>query len=176
MEFLDIINDQDNVIGKASKQEVYEKLLTHRIVHILIFNDKNEMALQMQSKNKRFCPLHWSTAVGGHVRSGETYEQAALREMGEEIGISTKIEPVFKDNYIYTDEYDHYYGNKVGPRKGLKKILFTFKTVYNGPFNVNPKEVKQIEFFSLDNIKDMIGKEKFHPELLFLLKKHYNIS
>src|SRR3990167_3639738 len=50
--------------------------LSYRIVHILLFNEKGEMALQMRSSHKKFCPNHLSTAVGGHVQTGETYEQA----------------------------------------------------------------------------------------------------
>ena len=91
MEFLDVVNENDEVMDRASKREVYEKLLTHRIVHILIFNDKGEMALQLQSKYKSFCPNHWCTAAAGHVLSGESYEKAALRELEEEIGVKTTI-------------------------------------------------------------------------------------
>ncbi|MCA9460196.1 MAG: NUDIX domain-containing protein, partial [Nanoarchaeota archaeon] len=83
MELLDIVNRKDEVIGVASKEDVYKKSLTHRIVHILIFNDKNELALQLRSKKVSFCPSHWSTSVGGHVQSGESYEGAALREYQE---------------------------------------------------------------------------------------------
>lgn len=163
MEFLDVVNDNDEVVGKASYKEIYENKLQHRIVHVLIFNDKGEMLLQLRSKHKSFCSHHWSTPVGGHVQSGERYREAALREFQEELGTVTKIIFVYKD--LYDDG------------KALKKILVTFKATSNGPFNVNPKEVEKVEFFSLSKIQEMInGGEKFHPELLFLLKKHFGIS
>ena len=162
MEFLDVINDRDEVIGKASKKEIYEKSLQHRIIHVLIFNDKGEMALQLRSKNVSFCPQHWSTSVGGHVQSGETYEEAALREFQEELGITTKIDFMSKDKYIKD--------------KLLKKILGTFKTTFNGPFNIDPDDVERVEFFSLEKIQEMIDNgEKIHPELLFLLRKHFGV-
>ncbi len=163
MEFLDVVNEHNEVIDKASQKEVYEKLLSHRIVHILIFNNKGEIALQLRSKYKSFCPHHWSTPVGGHVLSGESYKKAALREFKEELGIQTEI----------TFEYKDLYENE----RGLKKFLATFRTVFNGPFKINPKEVERLEFFSLNKIQEMINKgEKFHPELLFLLRKHCNIK
>jgi isopentenyldiphosphate isomerase len=78
MEKLDVVNERDEVVGSAPKDEIYTRSLRHRIVHILIFNDSEEMALQLRSKGMSFCPNHWSTAVGGHVSSGETCEGAAM--------------------------------------------------------------------------------------------------
>ena len=162
MEFLDVVDENDNAVGKASMDEIYAERLPHRIVHILIFNDKGKLALQMRSKYKSFCPQHWSTPVGGHVQSGESYEEAAMREFEEELGTKVPITQIRKD--FYTDV------------KGNKKFLATFKAVFNGPFNLNSEEVERIEFFGLDEIKKMIAKgEKFHPELLFLLKKQLDI-
>ncbi|HLD49353.1 MAG TPA: NUDIX domain-containing protein [archaeon] len=163
MEFLDIVDDNDEVLGNAPKQEIYEKLLTHRIVHILIFNNKGEMALQLQGRNKKFCPLHWSTAVGGHVQAGESYEQAAIRECEEELG--KRVKPIFAFKDVF----------RAG--QGIKKFLVTFTSDYNGPFNPNEKEVENVEFFTMQKIREMINAgEKFHPELLFLLKKHYGMN
>ena len=87
MEYIDVVNMEDNVVSKADRREIYKKKLPHRIVHVLIFNEKNEMALQLRSQTVRFCPGYWSTAVGGHVQSGEGYKQAALREFEEDISI-----------------------------------------------------------------------------------------
>jgi isopentenyldiphosphate isomerase len=163
MEFLDVVNKNDEVIGKASRKEVYEKLLNHRIVHVIIFNDKGEMVLQLRSRHKSFCPNYWSTPVGGHVRSGESYEKAALREFEEELGAKPEIKFLCKD--LYEDAM------------GLKKFLCIFRVVYDGPFKVNPREVERLECFSLDKIQDMINSDKkFHPELLFLLRNHFKIK
>ncbi len=164
MEFLDVVSKKDEVVGSLPKKEMYEKRLCHRIVHILIFNKKGEMALQLRSKKKSFLPDYWSTAVGGHVQSGETYDQAALREFKEELGIETKIKFLYKDLYI-------------DDSRKLKKFISTFKTTFEGPFQANPEEVEKVEFFSLEKIQKMIESgEKFHPELLFLLGKHFGVK
>ena len=157
---MDVVNDNDKVIGTAPREEIYAKKLPHRIVHVLVFNDIGEMALQLRSKNKSFSPLHWSTAVGGHVLAGENYDQAAIRESEEEVGVHLPMHLAHKD--VYRD-----------PR-GFNKFLATYAAEYNGPFTVNPEEVERVEYFSLQRIREMIqNNEKFHAELLFLLKKHY---
>lgn len=160
MEILDIVNEKDEVIGNASREEIYKKLLPHRIVHVLIFNSKNEMLLQLRSKHVSFCPLHWSTAVGGHVQSGEDYEEGALREYEEELGTKNQLELMYTDVYRRENRPD--------------KHLAVFKAINEGPFNKNLEAVERVEFFSLEKIRQMIlDNEKFHPELLFILQKHF---
>ena len=84
--------------------------------------------------------------------------------MQEEIGIRTALSFMAKD--IYTCH-----------KRNLSKILVTFKASHNGPFKPDPKEVDTIKFFSLEQIQEMIDNgEKFAPELLFLLEKHFNIT
>ncbi len=166
MEFLDVVNNDDEVIGSAPRSQVYDNLLTHRIVHVILFNKKEKMCLQMRG-NTPFCPFHWGTTASGHVKSGETYEEAALRELEEEVGIKTKIKFDYKDLYTYTGK----------ERNGLKKFLATFSGVYEGKFKLNKKDVEKIDFFSLEEIQGMIDKgEKFHPELLFILGKHFGVK
>ncbi len=163
MEWLAVVNENDEEIGKMTYDKVYTILPIHRIVHIFILNEKEEMLLQLRSDKKSFCPLHWSTSAGGHVRYGETYEMAALREIKEELGI--EIEIVFSHKDYYTDE------------RGIKRFLSTFSGVYNGELSINNNEVNYVKFFNIDTIRQMIKSgDKFHPELLFLLKKHYDIS
>lgn len=163
MEYIDVVNDKDEVTGVASYPDIYKKLLLHRIVHIFIFNDKGEMALQKRSKKKSFMGQAWSTSVGGHVQSGETYEHAAHRELKEELGRDVDIQFLYKDLYEDTQI-----------QVGSKKFLTTFKAIFNGPFAFNPEEVETVSFFSLAEIKKMITRgDKFHPELLFLLEKHF---
>lgn len=160
MEMMDIVDLNDEVVGEASRQEIYAKNLRHRIVHVLLFDKQGKMALQKRSSKVGFCPLHWSTAVGGHVQKGESYEQAANREYKEELGLTTDFNFMSKDFYQVEGRPD--------------KFLVTFKAEFEGPFKLDPEEVEKVEFFTIDEIKTMVANgEKFHPELLFLLKKHF---
>jgi 16S rRNA (adenine1518-N6/adenine1519-N6)-dimethyltransferase len=88
LEILDIINIDDQVIGQDTKENIYLKRHMHRIVHIFVKDNSERQLLQLRGKKSSYLPLHWSTAIGGHVQSGESYEDAARREMMEEIGIT----------------------------------------------------------------------------------------
>ncbi|TAL54618.1 MAG: NUDIX domain-containing protein, partial [Nanoarchaeota archaeon] len=125
-EFLDIVDDKNEVVGSAPYDEVYSKRLNHRIVHVLIFNDKGEIFLQQRSAKKEFRPGHWVTSAGGHVQKGESYEVAAKRELKEELGIEMPL------TLIHESPYDHY---------KMRKFLQVFRGISEGPFNLNPEEV-----------------------------------
>jgi isopentenyl-diphosphate Delta-isomerase len=157
-EILDIVDLTNHVIWKASREEVYEKKYIHRIVHIIIRNQKGEFLMQLRSAEARYLPLHWSTSVGGHVQSGEDFEMAARREMIEEIGISD-IQLTFRWEYFYEAE-------------GLQKFLGVFEWIVDDGFVCNPDEVADVHFMSHDEFTWLLDKN-VHPELQFLWKKLY---
>lgn len=160
MEFLDVVDGNDHVVGRVPKKEIYDKSLIHRIIHILVFNKNGDLLLQLRSAKCSFCPHHWSTSAGGHVRSGESCEAAAMREYTEELGTKSELEFFSKD----------FYRGKGSP----DKFLITFKTAHNGPFKPDKGAVERAEFFSMKEIQMMINSgEKFHPELLFLLRRRF---
>lgn len=158
-EFLDIVDDKNEVVGSAPYDEVYSKRLNHRIVHVLIFNDKGEIFLQQRSAKKEFRPGHWVTSAGGHVQKGESYEVAAKRELKEELGIEMPL------TLIHESPYDHY---------KMRKFLQVFRGISEGPFNLNPEEVAGGRWFSVADVKDMVKKNQLiHPELAHVIEKLY---
>ncbi|HYE59991.1 MAG TPA: NUDIX domain-containing protein [Candidatus Kapabacteria bacterium] len=159
MEYIDIVNEEDNVIGQRTQEEVYQQHLRHRIVHVVLFRSNGNMVLQKRSAKKSFCPLHWVTAGSGHVQAGETYAIAAQRELEEEVGIQGELQHFKKDTF---------------EGGGLQKFLGTFEMTSDDPVRMNTLEVESVGEFSLHQIKDMLASgEKFHPEFLFLLQKYY---
>ncbi|MFA6198323.1 MAG: NUDIX domain-containing protein [Patescibacteria group bacterium] len=160
MEFIDVVNERNQVIGQIAKSELYEKKPHHRIVHVLLYNDRGEMALQLRSSTVSFCPNHWVTTVGGHVQAGETTEAAAKREMMEEIGVDLPLEHVFDAEYLPPT------------LPGVIKFLTIFKATYNGPFTPDPNDVAKVEYFPMSEIYKMPDRgAQFHPELSFLISK-----
>jgi 16S rRNA (adenine1518-N6/adenine1519-N6)-dimethyltransferase len=94
-ELFDVVDEQDCVIGQATRQEVHEKGLLHRAVHILVFNKKHDCLLQKRSALKDRHPGVWDSSAAGHLDAGEDYETAARRELEEELGITdTPLIPV----------------------------------------------------------------------------------
>ena len=91
MELINIVDENGNFTGKImDKEEARNQNLLHWEVAMFIINDKKQTLLQKRSPNKRFNANKWGLCAG-HVDKGESLEQAALREMKEEIGLETSI-------------------------------------------------------------------------------------
>ncbi len=87
-EFLDLVDENDQVIGKKKRSEVYaEHLSNFRVVNAFVVNPKGEIWIPRRAANKRIFPLCLDMSMGGHVESGETYEDALRRETKEELNI-----------------------------------------------------------------------------------------
>lgn len=59
----------------------------HLVVHVCIFNDKDEMLIQKRTDCKEIWPGYWDVSVGGSALAGEDTLGAAKRETLEELGI-----------------------------------------------------------------------------------------
>ena len=149
-ELFPLVDEQGSTIGSAPRSECHSgcKCL-HPVVHLHVFNTKGEILLQKRAKNKDIQPDKWDTSVGGHVSYGESIEEALQREAKEELGISS-FSPLFLRKYIFESDIE-------------KELVYTFKTIYEGPFQIEEKEISEIRFWSFDEIQKQIGKDIFTP-------------
>ena len=95
-EILDVIDENDVVISRATRKEVHSNGLPHRAVHIFLFNSSGQIYGQRRSANKDSHPLKLDSSAAGHLDSGENYAEAAVRELFEELSINTDLEEEFR--------------------------------------------------------------------------------
>ncbi|HZT23832.1 MAG TPA: NUDIX domain-containing protein [Verrucomicrobiae bacterium] len=142
-EIFDIVNERDEVIGRATRREVHARGLWHRAVHVLVFNSRGEVFLQKRSLKKDTAAGLWDSSASGHLAAGEGYDAGAARELREEIG----LEP----------------GRGGGPAvKRLFKIAACAETgwefcwVYRceneGPFRLHPDEIERGGWFAPEQV------------------------
>lgn len=96
MEILEVVDENNRVIGTESRREIHEKALRHRSVHIFIFNHQGGLYLQKRSPSKDQYPDHWDSSAAGHTDPGESPRQAAQRELKEELGLEVNLTEVLK--------------------------------------------------------------------------------
>lgn len=148
-EMLPLVDAEGRVIGKASRGECHSgSFLLHPVVHLHLVDKEGKLYLQKRPLWKSIQPGKWDTGVGGHIDFGETVEEALLREVGEEIGI-TAIDAALIRVYEFQSNVE---------RELVNVFLGTSlqKPVPSG-------ELDGGRFFSLDEIDAMIGKGLLTP-------------
>ncbi|GAA3070803.1 NUDIX domain-containing protein [Streptomyces olivoverticillatus] len=87
-ELLDIVDEHDRVVGQALRAESYARRLRHRCVFVLARDPRGRIFVHRRTDRKLVFPSRYDMFVGGVVGAGETYDEAALREAEEELGVS----------------------------------------------------------------------------------------
>ena len=136
-EIFDVVDDQDRVIGQRARSEVHRLGLLHRSVHVLVFNALGQMFLQKRSMHKDENPGVWDASISGHLDSGESYDQCAIRESREELGIVLVVapQPLFKIEASATTGYE---------------FTWVYRTESEGPFVLQAEEIEGGDWFELD--------------------------
>jgi isopentenyldiphosphate isomerase len=101
-EIVDLVDEEDEVIGHAPRREVRAGNLLHREVAAIVRNAQGEIYVHRRTESKDVFPGMYDMFVAGVVKSGESYEDAVRRELGEELGIEG-VEPAFLFKSRYAD-------------------------------------------------------------------------
>lgn len=153
-EIVDIVDENDNVIGKSTKGEVNSNpKLIHREIAVLIFDEQNRVLLQQRSRSKKNDPLVWIISVAGHVPSGMTYEEAAHMELKEELGFDTKLIPYEKAKYQNESE-----------TQLITSFLGEFPK--EAKVNFNKDEIENCKFLDSNELEELNNTEKIEPDSL----------
>ncbi|HEX7484398.1 MAG TPA: NUDIX domain-containing protein [Candidatus Saccharimonadales bacterium] len=115
-ELLDLVDENDEVIGtifRSNYGDLIEKKLGYiRAVEMFIQNDEGKLWVPTRTADKKIAPNGLDYSVGGHVGSGESYVESALREIEEELNLTidpSKLEFVAKFNPGVIPYFRHFY-------------------------------------------------------------------
>ncbi|MCY3854256.1 MAG: isopentenyl-diphosphate Delta-isomerase [Thaumarchaeota archaeon] len=95
-----LVDKNDDVVGTEEKYLCHlpsGKL--HRAFTTCIFNNKNELLLTKRSNTKMLWSNCWDGTIASHPKNSENYTIAAERRMQEELGVTCKLEYLFKFEY-----------------------------------------------------------------------------
>lgn len=139
-EIVDIVDEKNNIIGSADAATAHDKKLVHRVVGVFVFDASGDLFLQKGNKYGKL-----DVSVGGHVQRGETYEDAAQREMLEELGLFVPIHHV--STFLPKEaRLNHYWA------------VFTATTPIDWEFK-ETEEVSSLEKIGVVKIKEMMRTE-----------------
>jgi isopentenyl-diphosphate delta-isomerase type 1 len=155
-EVIDIVNENDEVIGKGDREEVHGKF-PHRTVHIFVINSKGELYIQKRSLKKKNFPSYWDSSSSEHVISGETYEEAAKRGLKEELGIDASNLKFILE--LSPSELNH------------KEFIRLYVCRYDNEMKLDRNEISEGKFIGMNRLSNEIKQGKnFTPVFSMLFE------
>ena len=141
-ELFDVVDQKDRVLRQAPRSVVHANHWLHRAAHIFVFNSRGELLVHRRSATKDECLRMYTSSASGHLGAGEDYATAAVRELQEELSLTSPIEflTVIPANGAATS-FEH---------SGL------FRTTTDEPPVFDPEEIESGEFLPLKEITTRI--------------------
>ncbi|MEO1482184.1 MAG: isopentenyl-diphosphate Delta-isomerase [Myxococcota bacterium] len=152
-ERLILVDEDDNVLGYASKGEAHNGMGTlHRAFSIFIFNPDGEVLLQKRSEQKRLWPMYWSNSCCSHPREGETYEFSTARRLREELALEAEL------TFLYRFSYQALYSEAAGSEHELCSV-YVGHIGRDAVVDVNPNEIAEWKWVSTDEVDRLLEEE-----------------
>jgi 16S rRNA (adenine1518-N6/adenine1519-N6)-dimethyltransferase len=143
-EMFDVVDDRDQVLRQASRHEVHKNGWKHRAVHIFVFNRAGELFLQKRSRWKDVYPSRWDSSAAGHLNAGDDYEETALREVHEELGVVVaRVELLARIEASAMTGWE---------------FVHLYRAEHEGPFRLPPAEIETGGFFPVEVVREWIER------------------
>ena len=167
MERFDLYDSHRRFIGRTiARGEDVPEGLRRLVVHVCVFNRKGEMLIQQRQSFKEGWPNLWDVSVGGGVQAGETTQQAARRELMEELGLDYNFEgeaPMLTTTFC----------------KGFDDIYIIHAEPDLASLRLQSEEVQAVRWANKDEVLAMIDRGAFIPysrplmEYIFFRHDHW---
>jgi len=194
-----LLDDDDNVIGSASKKKAHEFSLDkphgmlHRAFSVFLFDEDGNLLLQKRASTKITFPNVWTNTCCSHplhcmtprevdtsaeVKSGEVpgVKHAAIRKLYHELGIPMNQIPIEKFKFLTRF---HYWAADIkthGPKSiwgehEIDYILIAQVRRASITLNPNPEEVDDIMWVSNEKLKIAMQQGLWSPWFCIIYEK-----
>ncbi len=165
-EEVDVVDNEDRVVGVATLVRCLREGLLHRAVAVLVKRKNGAVVLQQRSRNDSWHPGLWTISCSGHVRRGESYEQAAVRELREELGLKSRVEV---------------FGKFLLPpisSNGLTELewITLFTTFTDAPLTIDHVELESVAEVTQPELRKVLADWSVTPDAKIILQEYLRSS
>jgi isopentenyldiphosphate isomerase len=156
-EIVDVLDDDGNVVGTATRREIRARGLPHRCTYILVFDARGRLFVHQRTAAKDVFPSFWDVAVGGVLAAGEDWLPGAEREVREELGVVGSLEFLF--DHVYRDKRNTAFGK-------------VYRLRHDGPFALQPEEISRGEFIPIHEATAFLRDKEVCPDGLQIWRRY----
>ncbi|MEV0263348.1 NUDIX domain-containing protein [Streptomyces sp. NPDC050617] len=152
-ELLDIVDDRDEVVGQARRADAYARGLRHRCAFVLVRDGEGRVFVHRRTARKLVFPSHYDMFVGGVVGAGESYDEAALREAEEELGVRGLPAPLPRLKFLYTS-----------PETGHSWWSWVYEVRCDLPVDPQAEEIDWHAFLTEEELDERLAEWDWTPD------------
>jgi len=139
---INLYDEDANVVGTVTRERMRAENLWHGCATIVVLSlDGARIYVHRRTDTKDVFPGLYDCTAGGVIDAGETPDEAAARELREELGVESPLTFLFRTGYV--DERTRYHA-------------WVYETRSDGPFTHQPEEVAWGAWMGLDELRDRI--------------------
>lgn len=157
-EMFEVVNNTGKVVGTEKRGIVHRTGLLHKGIHGFVLDAEGKIFIQKRSPEKENEPGKWDASIAEHLLPGETFEQAFVRGVREELGVEAKNTEKIGERKNYFEKGEIHDYDWVG----------LFKSGFEGEIKLQKEEVEQGKWIPKEELlKEMDEKpERFTQWLL----------
>jgi 8-oxo-dGTP pyrophosphatase MutT (NUDIX family) len=148
-EAVDRVDEQDRVLCVVDRTEAVREGWLHRVATVVCRDDEGRFLVHRRPKDASRFAGRYNWMLGGAAEAGETYEEAAARELFEELGI--RAAPRLAFTFLCEGVIGPYW-------LGLHEVAVTT------PVRPDPREVAWYGWVTASGLQDLARREDFVPD------------
>lgn len=150
-ELVDVVDEDDRVVATVTRRRMRAEKLRHRAVYVAVTSSDGRLLVHRRSAAKDLWPGRWDVAVGGVVGAGESWDDAARRELAEEVGVDAVPQPVDDTTHAYEDDEVALHAR-------------CYRVVHDGPISCRDGEVAETRWVDRAGLDALLATESFVPD------------
>lgn len=148
-ELVERVDEQDHVVAVVDRGEAIRQRWLHRIATIVCRDGDGRILVHRRPEDDSRFPGQLNWMLGGAADVGETYEEAAARELAEELGVHADPRFIFK--FLCDGVISPYW-------LGLHEVVIT------GPVQPDPREVAWCDWLTEPELEEIVRSPEFVPD------------
>ncbi|MEU1849872.1 NUDIX domain-containing protein [Streptomyces sp. NPDC019990] len=160
-ELVERVDEQDRVLGVVDRDEAVLRGWPHRVATTVCRDPRGRVLVHRRAEHVSRFPGHYDWLVGGGVEAGETYEEAAARELAEELGVRVPVRFVFK--FLCSGAISRYW-------LGVHEAVLTEAVVPDA------SEIAWCGWLTEQELREALGRWLFVPDGVDALRRYPGVT
>ncbi|WP_328830012.1 NUDIX hydrolase [Streptomyces sp. NBC_00252] len=148
-ELVDRVDEQDRVLGIVERGEAITRQWLHRVATVVCRDQEGRILVHRRAADMSRFPGQYNWLIGGGVEAGESYEDAAARELTEELGVRAPVRFALK--FLCRGVISPYW-------------IGIHDAVVDEDISPDPDEIAWHAWVTEDELREMAGRPTFVPD------------